>query len=85
MKITWKVGQLSGGMPAGDIPVGTVFDGSLSGYTGPFLRTYDSVVFLNDPKHTWHPTKIGWEISIENYQPLNAELVIHGPALPATS
>jgi len=75
-------------VPAKDIPVGTVFDGGagLCG-NGPFLRTYDGIVSLDNPGMTWGPegTEEGWELIVEDYQPLGAELMIHGPALPTTS
>ena len=78
-------------VPAKDIPVGTVFDGGagLCG-NGPFLRTYDGIVSLDNPEMTWGPEGIYFVTApgllvVKDYQPLDAELVIHGPALPTTS
>ena len=60
-----------------DIPIGTVFTGNVLsfGYSGLFLRTYSSVVLLDEPKHDWHCSLLN-EVFINNYVPVNAKIIV---------
>lgn len=64
------------------IPRGTVFDGVIGGHRGPFLRSYDRIISLTNPAYTWDVgcPLIESPAFLANYLPLDAELVIHGPA-----
>ena len=61
------------------IPIGTVFDGQIGSHCGPFLRTYDEIVNLEQPRHTW-PTDEGRDPPVAGYLPLDVDLIVHGPA-----
>jgi len=66
-----KTGYVSGN----HIPRGTVFDGNIGGHSGPFLRSYDRIISLENPDYTWD---LGGPVV--NYLPLDVELVVHGPS-----
>ena len=62
-------------LAARKIPVGTVFSGQIGNYDpSTYLRAYDLVVDLGNPRHTWADDAI----SVEDYQELNVELHIIG-------
>jgi hypothetical protein len=61
-----------------DIKFGTVFTSSWFNhpeYKGPFMRVYEGIVDLNNPKHQW--THID-SVFLENYKELKTELHILG-------
>jgi len=63
--------------PVQEIHMGIVFDGEIGERYGPFLRNYQGIISLSNPGHTWLITDT---LMVSNYQPLDVELVIHGPA-----
>lgn len=76
MKITDERKDSGVVLNIGKIPMGTVFSGNLVGYEDTiFLRIYDGIVSLEDPDKTW-TWDFSLAINIDNYRPLNAELVI---------
>lgn len=64
-----------------DIPVGTVFSGKVGMGSDPsvYLRSYDNIVDLANPKHTWDVThRSGPTLLVANFQELSAILTV-GP------
>lgn len=61
-----------------EIPGGTVFDGIIGACEGPFLRSYDRIIALENPTTTWVSGTNS--PAVASYRPLDVELVIHGPA-----
>jgi hypothetical protein len=59
---------------ATDIPIGTFFTGTIQGrtFTGLFVRSYDNIVLLNNPKSTWDCKDY---VVIEDYEEVKVEIV----------
>ena len=76
MKITHKNTAISIDKYAQQISVDRVFSGVIHSINSTFLRIRNYVLDLNDPNNMWHIDGL----KIENYTPLDAELVIHGEA-----
>jgi len=62
----------------GDIPYGTIFRGTIGGVSLLLLKVYGQIINLYASVHTWSPADNEW-CTIYDYQPLDAELIIHGP------
>jgi len=54
-----------------EIPVGTVFSGTIGDHTGLFLRAFDIIVLLDNPQKTWTDNA-----TVQNYRRHNAEIVV---------
>ena len=88
MKIRYEEKQETTDKLVKDIPVGTIFSGSIGsiGYNnGIYLKTYDAIVDLEQPRYTWplppeefdgKPSPVGVS-AICNYKELSAEVVIN--------
>ena len=82
MKITDKRGRprQSRKLFLRDIEIDAVFSCTIGGVRySPCLRTYDEVVCLESPRHTWSAIPSSPTCALD-YSPLDAELVIHGEA-----
>ena len=60
---------------ANQIPVGTVFYSYIhESYKGAlFLRTYNSIVSLSNPEHTWQNMN---DLSVHEYQPVDITIKV---------
>ena len=78
MKITRKdKNKNSVEIRASGIPIGTVFDGLVGNLPGPFLRSYDGIICLERPRHTWN-IDVNYNPLVHHYLPLDVELGGHG-------
>lgn len=55
------------------IPIGTTFTGKISAYEGLFLRTYEHLVKLDEPKHTW---SIDTMLHIKGYRDVDITIIV---------
>jgi len=83
MKITDKrKGDTGVSITVGDIPCGTYFTGRCD-FMGIdedsiHLRYYDGILVVDNPECNWDVEGLE-DQPIDNYQPLDVELIIHGP------
>ena len=83
MKITDKRNVDAGvSITITDIPCGTYFTGRCDSMgineDDIHLRYYDGVLVVDDPAGNWDVESTKDQF-IDNYQPLDVELIIHGP------
>lgn len=58
-----------------NVTVGTYFFGNIGSVRGLFLRTYDGIVSLSDPSHTWIITNNAG-FAVEGYQPVTVRIQV---------
>ena len=83
MKITDKrIGSVVKSIRIGDIPCGTYFTGH-NAYMNVnesyvYLRYFDGILVVDNPECNWDVESLE-DQPIDNYQPLDVEIIIHGP------
>jgi len=51
-----------------DIPINTYFIGTVGDCSGLFMKAYETIISINNPRNTWNnPT-------VENYQVVNVKI-----------
>lgn len=63
------------GTDSATIPIGTVFDGQIGRVTGPFLRVFERIVNLENPRSTW-TVKDDFSPTVHGYVELDATLTL---------
>lgn len=67
-------------IPAVEIDIGKVFSALIEGTSGIFIRAADCIVRLDNPENVWTQGEDVelCDMLVDDYQPLDVELVIKG-------
>lgn len=79
LKYAASAAGIEASIRAEEIPVGTIFRGTVAATTRVFLKAYGIILDLENPRATWSIEGI----VVKNYEPLEAHVIVTGRARPA--
>lgn len=61
-------------MQSEQLEVGETFTGNIGSFTGTFLVSFDKIILLDSPKHTWDRYKCS--LTVYNYVKVDLEIKV---------